>query len=151
MIHVHVICNLLKEKHNSGLLLSVDFETELDNHVPTYFNLAESIRKCVSLFYSNITSAVNQEGTYQQRFVCIVDVAKVIYYQLSPYMFKCVLESFFKSTNVKGVILLMAKKISMLADETSLILDISEKSLQSSLNIIWDFAKTSGLSGLHIN
>lgn len=30
MIHV-LLCNLLKDKHNSGLLPSVDFKTELDS------------------------------------------------------------------------------------------------------------------------
>lgn len=44
-------------------------------------------------------------------------------------MFKCVLEFFFKSMNVKGVILLMVKKNFMFVDEILLILDISEKFL----------------------
>lgn len=45
----------------------------------------------------------------------------------------------------KGYILLMVKKISILADDTSFILDGSEQSLQSSLKILLDFAKISGL------
>lgn len=45
----------------------------------------------------------------------------------------------------KVYILLMVKKISILADDTSFILDGSEQSLQSSLKILRDFAKISGL------
>lgn len=45
----------------------------------------------------------------------------------------------------KVYILLMVKKISILADDTSFILDGSEQSLQSSLKILLDFAKISGL------
>lgn len=45
----------------------------------------------------------------------------------------------------KVYILLMVKKISILADDTSFILDGSEQSLQSSLKILRDVAKISGL------
>lgn len=45
----------------------------------------------------------------------------------------------------KVYILLMVKKMSILADDTSFILDGSEQSLQSSLKILLDFAKISGL------
>lgn len=45
----------------------------------------------------------------------------------------------------KVYILLMVKKISILADDTSFILDGSEQSLQSSLKILRDFAIISGL------
>lgn len=45
----------------------------------------------------------------------------------------------------KVYILLMVKTISILADDTSFILDGSEQSLQSSLKILLDFAKISGL------
>lgn len=54
-----------------------------------------------------------------------------------------------KSKDVKGIHFIDGeKKPSMLAADTSLILDGSEKSLQSSLNILRDFAK---ISVLHIN
>lgn len=45
----------------------------------------------------------------------------------------------------KVYILLMVKKFLILADDTSFIVDGSEQSLQSSLKILRDFAKISGL------
>lgn len=64
-----------EEEKIPGLFLLVDFEKAFDSvswsflkKSLRYFNFGESIRKRVSNFYSNITSAVNQGGNISDTF-----------------------------------------------------------------------------------
>ena len=147
-----------EEEDIPGLLLLIDFEKAFDtlswNFIKktlNLFNFGPSISKWVRLFYTNITSVVNQGGNLSEVF----DIQRGCRQgdPLSPYIFLICAEilaiQIRKNKNIKGITIgNTEKKISQLADDTSIILDGSEKSLRETLKTLRNFSE---MSGLHIN
>jgi hypothetical protein len=119
--------------------------------VLTFFNFGSSVKKWVSLFSSDITSAVNQGGNLSER----INIQRGCRQgdPLSPYIFIICAEilavQIRLNKNIKGITVHnVEKKISQLADDTSLILDGSKESLLETLETLKQFSE---MSGLHIN
>lgn len=156
---VYDIMQCTEEENIPGLLLLIDFEKPFDSlswsfiqKSLEFFNFGESIRKWISLFHSKMATAVKQGTNISEAFYLHRGCREGD--PLSPYLFMICAEilaiKIRKSKDIKGIKLLESeKRISLFADDTLiLILDGSRKSLESSLSILKEFAK---MSGLHIN
>jgi hypothetical protein len=145
------------EKYNiPGLLLLIDFEKAFDSISWTFiskvldlFNFGPLFKKCISTFYYNAESCclINghlSEWFYLQRGCRQGD-------PISPYIFILCAEVLAalirKNENIKGIkIHNFEFKISQFADDTSLILDGTEKSLINALNTLKFYGRISGLN-----
>ena len=155
---IYDIMQYTEEENIPGLLLLIDFEKAFDSiswsfiqKSLQFFKFGNSIQKWVKLFYTNITAAVNQGGHISETFFLHRGCRQGD--PLSPYLFLICAEILAilirNNKNIKGIEVLDKEyKITMLADDTSLILDGSAQSLQLSLKTLKYFAK---ISGLHIN
>ena len=155
---IYDMLQFTEENDIPGLLLLIDFEKAFDSiswdfllSVLKFFNFGESIIKWVKVFYNNISSAVIQGGNlsilFQKRRDCRQGDP------LSPYLFILCAEILAikipGNKNIGGInVTRIGHKVSQFADDTSLILDGSEKSLNEALLELDRYAK---LSGLNIN
>lgn len=113
-----------------------------------FLNCGPTIRQWVKIFYTNITSAVNQGGNLSEVF----DIQRGCRQgdPLSPYIFLICAEilaiQIRKNEKIKGIAVgNIEKKISQLADDTSIILDGSEESLLETISTLHRFSEMSGL------
>ena len=159
--NIRLIYDMLKfteENDIPGLLLLIDFEKAFDSiswdfllSVLKFFNFGESIINWVKVFYNNISSAVIQDGNLSEFFQIGPGCRQGDL--LSPYLFILCAEilaiKIRGNKNIGGINgTRIEHKLSQFADDTSLILDGSEKSLNEALlELVW-YAK---LSGLNIN
>ena len=147
------------EKNNiPGLLLLIDFEKAFDSvnwvfisKVFDFFNFGESIKKWIQVFYNNIKSCVIVNGQASEWFKIARGCRQGD--PLSPYIFILCAEILAwlirKNKNIKGIALRDKEYlISQYADDTSLTLDGTEKSLKTSLRVLKFYAEA---SGLHVN
>ena len=145
------------EKNNiPALLLLIDFEKAFDSvawpfihKVLNFFNFGDSIKKWMSVFYNNIKSCVIVNGHTSSWFKLERGCRQGD--PLSPYIFILCVEILAhlirKNPDIKGVRVNGEEYlISQYADDTSLTLDATEKSLRTALNLITYYAKFSGLS-----
>ena len=144
-----------EENNIPGLLILIDFEKAFDSlswsfihKALKFLNFGNSFRKWIEVFYSNINSAVIQNG-YLSSFFQISRGCRQGD-PLSPYIFIICAEflanKIRKNKNIKGIKVGTSEhKISQYADDTSIFLDGSEKSLEELLKELEYFALISGL------
>ena len=145
------------EKHHiPGLLLLIDFAAAFDTvswsfmaKVLEFFNFGPSIRKWVTLFYTNVESCVTINGHMSEWFSlqrgCRQGDA------LSPYLFILCAEILAvlirKNPGIKGIKINGKEyKVSQYADDTSLTLDGTRNSLLNTLSVLKFYGRISGLN-----
>ena len=133
------IMEYAEENDIPGLFLLIDFEKAFDsiswnflNNVLKIFNFGDSIQIWVKTFNNNIKSAVNQGGNLSEFFRIERGCRQSD--SLSPYLFILCTEIMAKkireNPKIKGIKVLHSEhEISHFADDTSVILDGSEESL----------------------
>ena len=153
---IYDILQYTEEHEIPGLLLLIDFEKAFDSiswdfliNVLKFFNFGDSIINWVKVFYNNINSAVIQGGNLSDFFTIGRGCRQGD--PLSPYLFILCVEilalKIRGNSDISGIeVTRVEHKLSQFADDTSLILDGSEKSLQESLLELDWFAKISGLN-----
>ena len=156
--NTRLIYDLIKytdEENIPALLLIVDFEKAFDSiswefipEVMDFFNFGPSIKKWISVLYKDISSAVIQSGFLSDSFPIERGCRQGD--PSSPYIFLLcaeVLSLMLKQNkNIKGVQIGNVEHIlSQFADDTTIILDGSEQSLEMSILTLNSFAMLSGL------
>ena len=144
-----------KKKNITGLLLFLDFEKAFDTiewpfvlRTLEFFGFGKKFVSWIKCFYSDIESCVINNGWGSNFFKIKRGVRQGC--PLSPYLFVLTVEVLAKeikgNKNIKGIPIKSKEiKTSQYADETTLLLDGSKKSLTSALTAIDNFGKVSGL------
>ena len=152
---IYDLLDYTEEKNIPGLLLFIDFEKAFDSvswkfldKALRFFNFGESIRKWVSVLYNNIKSRINIGGNLSDFFNPQRGCRQGD--PISSYLFLLCAEilaiKIKNNENIKGIkVDRIEHVISQYADDTSLILDGSEKSLNESLRELKWFEEISGL------
>ena len=119
--------------------------------MPDISQFWQSIRQWIKVFYKDISSAVIQSGRISSFFkigrgCCQGD-------PFSPYLFIICVEflavKIRNNKNIKGIkVNILEFRISQYADDTSIILDGSESSLNQTISELERFSR---ISGLHVN
>ena len=140
---IYDILHLTENLNIPGLLLIVDFEKAFDSiswkfimNVLDFFNFGDSIKKWINVFNNDISSMVVQNGFLSDPFS--VERGCRQGDPLSPYIFLLcaeILSLLIKANkDIKGIkIANITYKLSQFADDTTLLLDGSEKSLNETL------------------
>ena len=157
--NIRLIYDMMKftdEKNIPGLLLLIDFEKAFDSlswnflhKALEHLNFGDSIRKWVKVCYKNISSAVSVSGHLSAFFNIERGCRQGD--PLSPYLFVICAEflatKIRKNKTIKGInINNIEFKISQYADDTSVMLDGTERSLNQTLEELSRFSKISGLN-----
>lgn len=144
-----------EENDIPALLLLIDFEKAFDSlswsfldKVLKYFNIGESFRSWISVFYKNTKSAITQSGHLSSFFYLGRGCRQGD--PISPYLFLLCAEILAirvrNNNNIKGIkVGDKETKISQYADDTAMLLDGSEKSLNEALHELDLYAAVSGL------
>ena len=149
------IINYTAAKKVPGLLLFLDFEKEFDTLEWPYiqktllsFGFCPSIVQWFKTFYDNTESCIMNNGWASNFFSFHRGVRQGC--PLSLYLFILSAEIMAKAirgnTDINGLVVKDTDiKLSQYADDTTLILDGSEKSLSEALRVLESFEKVSGL------
>lgn len=152
------LMHYVEENDIPGILLLVDFEKAFDtiswkfiDKALSFFNFGPSIKKWISVFQSNTLSAVIQAGCLSNFFKLERGCRQGD--PISPYLFLICAEilsiKIKNNKNIKGIKINKTEYlISQYADDTVLILDGSENSLNEAIKELNMFY---ALSGLKIN
>ena len=152
---IYDILHITDELDIPGLLLIVDFEKAFDsifwkfiNHTLTFLNFGDSIKRWINVFNNDIQSCVIQNGFLSDPFNVRRGCRQGD--PLSPYIFLLCAEilsrQFKANKDIKGIEIAGTEYLlSQFADDTTILLDGSEKSLNEALKILKKFAIASGL------
>ena len=144
-----------EENDIPGMLLMVDFEKAFDsvswpfiNKVLHFFNFGNDIKSWIKTLHTNITSSINQGGNLSKFFEIQRGCRQGD--PIAPYIFILCVEILAErlriNKDIKGIkVNNDTILVSQYADDTSLILDGSKKSLEKSIHELNIFAKISGL------
>ena len=157
--NIRILYDLLNHTEKNdipALILLIDFEKAFDSvawsfihKVLNFFNFGDCIKKWITTFYNNTKSCVIVNGHTSRWFYLGRGCRQGD--PLSPYIFilcaEILAHMIRKNPDVKGI-KINGKKylITQYADDTTLFLETTEKSLKNALNIITYYAKFSGLS-----
>ena len=138
-----------------GLLLFIDFEKAFDTlewsfieKTLKYYNFGDSLVHWIKLFYTDISSSIQNNGWSSDFFLLGRGVRQGC--PLSPYLFILCAEILGAAVRrdklIRGIQILDNEcKISQYADDTTLILDGTKSSIERSFWLLNIFAKLSGL------
>ena len=152
---IYDLMNYTEQRDIDGLLMLIDFEKAFDSiswkflyEVLNCLGFGPDFIKWIKLFNSNIKAAVLQSG-FLSEFINIERGCKQGD-PVAPYLFIICAQILFvlihNNSNIKGVKVGSEEyKITQFADDTTIILDGSERSLLSALNTIEIFGTISGL------
>ena len=149
------IINYTAAKKVPGLLLFLHFEKAFDTLEWPFiqktllsFGFGPSIVQWFKTFYNNTESCIMNNGWASNFFSIHRGVRQGC--PLSPYLFilsaEIMAKAIRRNTDIKGLVVKDTEiKLSQYADDTTLILDGSEKSLSEALRVLESFEKVSGL------
>ena len=152
---VYDLMQFVDEKNIPGLLLLIDFEKAYDSlswsfmkNVLKLFNFGPSIIKWISTFYNKTQVAINQGGNLSSFFYTERGCKQGD--PISQYLFILCAEilavKIKNNKKIKGIKINNKEFIlTQYADDTSVILDGSEESLNETLNELENYAKYSSL------
>lgn len=152
---IYDIMNYTEETNIPGLLLIIDFEKAFDTiswdfirKTLHFFNFGDSIKRWISVFYNDISSAVVQSGFLSDFFPIQRGCRQGD--PLSPYIFLFCAEILSlmlkQDKDIKGIKIGDTEyTVSQFADDTTIMLDGSEQSFESTMSILNKFASMSGL------
>ena len=152
---IYDLMNYTEQRDIDGLLMLIDFKKAFDSiswkflyEVLNCLGFGPDFIKWIKLFNSNIKAAVLQSG-FLSEFINIERGCKQGD-PVAPYLFIICAQILFvlihNNSNIKGVKVGSEEyKITQFADDTTIILDGSERSLLSALNTIEIFGTISGL------
>ena len=149
------VINFTAAKNIPGLLVFLDFEKAFDTvewpfiqKTFQHFNFGPSIISWIKLFYHDIETCILNNGWSSNFFKLERGVRQGC--PLSPYLFilcaEVLADAIRNDNNIKGITADGQEiKISLYADDTTLILDGSRASFQNSLQVLEFFSLISGL------
>ena len=152
---IYDVMRYTEDENIPGILLIIDFEKAFDSiswefitEVLDYFNFGNSLKSWISVLYNDISSMVIQNGFLSESFPIKRGCRQGD--PPSPYIFLLcaeVLSLLIKQNDyIKGIkIGELELKLSQYADDTTILLDGSEQSLEAALQTLSIFAKISGL------
>ena len=145
----------LKKLGKRGLIPLIDFEKAFDSlewgyifKVLRAYNFGNDFIKWIKLLYNDPCSCVINTGFFSQQF--LLERGRRQGDPLSPYLFILAIEPLAidikSSNNIKGIKIENAQcKIRQYADDTFLLLEEGDNSLQECLNTFQEFYHCSGL------
>ena len=149
------IINYTANENIPGLILLLDFEKAFDTlewpfieKTLQHYGFGLSIQKWIRTLYCDIESCIINNGWMSDCFIIERGVRQGC--PLSPYLFVLSVEvlanAIRRDPSIKGISVSQNEiKLSQYADDTTLILDGSQDTLETSLDVIEKFSKISGL------
>ena len=156
--NIRLIDSIIKytaNKNIPGLILLLDFEKAFDTlewpfieKTLQHYGFGLSIQKWIRTLYCDIESCIINNGWMSDCFKIERGVRQGC--PLSPYLFVLSVEvlanAIRRDPRIKGISISQIEiKLSQYADDTTLILDGSQDTLETSLDVIEKFSKISGL------